>query len=278
MAHLSATETALAEWSANVLPEYGTHTGPETGVAVPGLMIGEIEYDPIKHLPTSINPFSMLEAATGVLQVQEVLPDHPLRVGIVYDASDPAEDPRITCAKTRLKEELRESISQSIPGYSDHLSQFAIVSDAAGRPYDGVTYIQADRDPSVTARSVAAVCLRGLTFIISDFSRLKFGATGAETPVAAVAIKVNHPFDLALPAGVGTLSMGGVEEVNTNKRRELAQKNSELRASQARIAQELGANGLTLAQVIYQPRLVSGIDFIATDDAIAQAVTQLQRL
>ncbi len=277
MSQLPLTEALLGDYQANQWPVSGSHTYNEVADAISGLVIGEALYDPVKHLPTAINPFSLMEMALDEPHVLSVLPAFGLEVNVVVDRTSKEEDPRFTRAKLSLADKLTASIERALPGFSDRQKLY-VLGDTSQRSYDrDIEYVAVEASESGFTTAVADICVNGLNFVISDFYSLRKSINSSKRFNNTVGIKVNHPFELALPANVGTIALGGAEEVNTSKRRELKRKNDSLQTHHAKIITILDSLGVFTANVVYDPQHPSGLRFDEADRQIAAALTGLEQ-
>jgi hypothetical protein len=274
MAVFSQTESALAELSANNNMRFGTHTRYDLASGVPGLIIGEQIYDPAKHLGSAINPMSFLAEVTGEQYVQQVLPSHSLDMKLIIDRSARQEDPRITAYKARVGREVASAIHSALPGIGDNLHAYVLGNHEDDTEAE---FIEATSDPKTNAKMIADVCMGGLAFVISDFGRLPLAAQSDDSS-EVIAVKVNHPFELALPANVGTISLGGLREVRTNKAKELTAYNDIQSAGHQAIYDSFEVARIPVASVRFDHKQPLGFDDIAADSAIAGAVQAIQYL
>lgn len=274
MALFSQTESALSELSANNNMRFGTHTRYDLASGVPGLIIGEQLYDPAKHLASAINPMSFLAEVTDARYVQQVLPSHSLDMKLVFDRSARHEDPRITAYKERVGSEIAAAIKSALPGIGDNLQSYVLGSHEDELEAE---FIEASNNPEGNARTITDICFGGLAFVISDFNRLPM-ASQAHDSSELIAIKVNHPFELALPANVGTISLGGLREVRTNKAKELVAYNESQAARHQAIEAGFAVARIPVASVRFDHKQPLGFDDIAADSAIASAVQAIDYL
>jgi len=278
MANLEKTEAALADYAANRGLLFGIHDAEEFKVGAQGRDVGEIPFDPAQHDVSAINPLSIWESVTGEPHVRVALPERPLHLTIVtqHRAAGRSDYPQMNQARQRLASELGAAINESLPGITDRAWNYAVGEAVEGVADSDVEVIDTNGDPLVEARTIAELCRDGLTFVISDFLALPLER---EACSGAVAIKANHAFDIALPAGYGSLPTnirGG--EVNTDKPRELVRVNRSLQERHDRTAQRLETAGIAMAHILFNWRdyPTQGFDMELADERIAAAISALQ--
>jgi len=274
MSRLVQTEAMLADLSALELPQLGGHYGNDPSVGVPGRLLAEIPYNPAQHLPTHINPLSVMGQATDQLYVREVLPRLPLSMRVITQHSRNKTDSVIDNHKLYLAERLKDAISEAVPHTSDKVFAYhvgnsgEVVSD-----YD-TDFIEVG-DDSEAAIAVADLCRDGLAFVISDFSHLPLHEVENGHFEATVGIKVNHPSDLGfLPDGV--YALGGEAEADTRTVKGQNDANVMLANYDNLLKTRMKQAGLVMAQVVLDHRYAqaSGFDISAADESIAQAIRQ----
>src|SRR5690606_16110980 len=135
-------------------------------------------------------------------------------------------DSRIAASKLTATDTVANGIVEAMPAL-DFLEKVTIVDN------DDNTRDEAD---------VYEAVAEGLSFIVSDFQRFEL-AEKFSNRADVVALKVNHPMELEVPANVGHLILGGLVEINTNNARELAAYNAELADYHADIVARIKATG-----------------------------------
>jgi hypothetical protein len=214
----------------------------------------------------------------GEPHVRVAVPERPLHVTVVthHRSAGKSDFYQMNAARQRLAGELSGAISESLPGITDRAWSYAIGEAVEESIESDVEIIRSNGDPLAEAKTIEELCQNGLTFVISDFLALPLDISDHSTTVA---IKANHSFDLALPAGFGSLptNVGG-GEVNTDKPKDLGRVNqAQLEKHQQTVAR-LEAAGIAVAQVLFNwidyPR--EGFDIEAADQHIAGAILELQ--
>jgi len=273
MRGLPRTEEALNELIANQPRGTGTHAQEHARRSRSGRMLGYVPFNPIRHLPTDITPFSPMAVALGHDEVRKIQPTRPLNANIVLDFQAKNELPGVTKAKVDLAKDLRQTLDDALTNPHDRLQVYTL-----GRlgTYAGIQNyaepLTSDTRPEAAREALESLASRDFTVVVSDFEWLSPAQDTENTLRNAVAIKVNHRFERELPAKIGMFSLGGWAEVNTDKRRELAAANRDLAAHHDQVVAGLEAAGASVASVVFDPRLSQGFDVLATDQAIAQAV------
>jgi hypothetical protein len=243
------------------------------------MIIGEVPFNPAKHLPSSINPLSLMEQVTGVQHVRQVIPRNPLDVNIVVH-NDPAQrdDPEwMTKAKLQLASTFRDVFTEVLP-VSDRVHTYIIGDRVSELTEPETEYLDNTQDPDVTAQAVAEICQDGLAVVLSTFRNLPLDQVKNANYDSAVAVKTNHLFEVELQPGVGKWKTGDEKNpvVNTGKPKELAIWNDILLQRDATLKARLGEAGLAVAQVIFDPRRRPyGFDLAKTDHSVAEALRSI---
>ena len=278
MANLEATESAIADFTANRGLLFGIHEAEEFKVGGVGRDVGEVMFDPAKHDAAAINPLSIWESVLGEPHVRVAIPERPLHINVIahHRSTGKSDFYQMNAARQRLAGELSNAISESLPGITDRSWSYAI-GEAAGETADSdVEVIGTNGDPVLEAKTIAELCRDGLTFVISDFLALPLDAADYQTTVA---VKANHSYDLELPAGYGRLPTnveGG--EVNTENPKELARVNRAQQEQHDQTVARLEAAGIAVAQVLFnwKDQPLNGFDVEAADQSIAGAISGLK--
>jgi hypothetical protein len=279
VALLFETEAAISDLSANWQRMLGAHGNYDPAVAVPGMIIGEAPFNPAKHLPSAINPFSLMEQVAGVQHVRQVIPRNPLDVSIVVH-NDPAQrdDPEwMTRAKLQLASTFKDIFTEVLP-VSDRVHTYVIGDRTSELAEHEIEYLDNTLDPNATARTVAEICQDGLAVVLSTFKNLPLDGVKNANYDSAVAVKTNHLFEVELQPGAGKWKTGDVRNpiVNAGKPKELAVWNDTLRQRHAALKARLGQAGLAVAQVIFDPRhRPYGFDLARTDHSVAEALRSI---
>lgn len=279
MALLIETETAIADLSANRQVLSGSHHGLEPAVGVRGMLIGEVEFNPAKHPPSAISPFSIMEQVTGAQYVRQVIPRSSLNVNIVVH-NDPAQrdDPEwMTKAKLQLASTFRDVFTEVLP-VSDRVHTYIIGDRASEFTEHETEYLDNTDDPAVTAHTVAEICQDGLAVVLSTFKNLPLDQVKNANYDSTVAVKTNHLFEVELQPGPAKWRTGDKQfpEVNSKKPKQLAAWNDILRQRDAALKTRLGEAGLAVAQVVFDPRhRPYGFDLAKTDHSMAEALREI---
>ncbi|MES2971069.1 MAG: hypothetical protein V4702_01980 [Patescibacteria group bacterium] len=269
MPALPETQQALSDLPANSLLGGGEHMLNDIRTGTEGRYVGSIPYDPRDHFPHDIDPLSPTGIALGEDYVRQVRPTRPLTFSLAIDQTARAENPVLTAAKKSLAESLADSLDLTVsPG--DRVFSYVVRSD--NKPSDDWRYetVQAEDSEAFTS-TLLGLANRGLTIVISDFRRVNFAHPELDLS-GIVAVKTNHKLERNLPAGIGVVSLGGYNSVNTNKKRELLRANKLLHNSHEDIVAGLNNAGAGVASVVIDPKHPDGFNLRATDQAIATAI------
>ncbi|HEX5456519.1 MAG TPA: hypothetical protein VFW77_04095 [Candidatus Saccharimonadales bacterium] len=269
MARLQRTHDALASLEANAGHAYGEHVRRSVQTGYDGVYIGEAEFDPTRHEPSDIDPFAMGEALDRP-HVSQVFPSRPLHINIVADRTGRAEDPRVTAIKDAAVVGLVGSIDESLPGVTD---QSFIYLAGRGDIANAETLRASSRNE--LPGQISDLALDGLTIVISDFHGMRFDRSSLD---GVVAVKLNHPLERAIPAGVGRISLGGEYELDTRDGAQLGEYNRLLQAHHDSAVAGLESAGAVVASVISDPRYEQGYDIAAADGGIAAAIGEMSSL
>ncbi len=270
---LTETQNVLAEIAASRAEEFGAHFSSQPQTGMPGMVISELEYDPALHEPQHIAHFSLMEMVTGTPHVQLVLPEQPLDVKVITHHEAGRDHPEFARLKLFLGRQLKHAIEEAMPGATDRVHAYHIGDKKDGLDWD-VKYIPASAESLQTAKTVADLCMDGLTFVISDFNHLPLQDVGGASYPATIAVKANHMSDLAIPKG-RVFRLGGRREVSRDE--DSLKMNAKLMAYHQRIEQGLESVGIKVAPVVLSAKDVktTGFDVSATDATIANAARRV---
>jgi len=276
MTELHRTQEALAEIAASDLAGYGTHLLSDVQTGVLGLVLGEVDYDPRRDVPTAIVMSSVREMATGQPQVRQYVPQQLLTANVIIHERASTDSYGIHEAKRHMAAELQQAIAESMPGLTDEVVTYAVGEMASVHHGQEIEVRTTDGNPLTDAKTISELCRDGLAFVISDFLRLPLDEVPGASYPATVAVKTNHRIEMALPAGVGTLTTIGGGEVNTNKPKELQRVNELLTRLHAGTIERLGRVGIGVAHIVLAPKLQAGYKITEADKAISDAVSHIK--
>ncbi len=278
MSELSLTQDVLSEMAANGLDGYGTHLLADVQTGIPGLVLSEVDYNPRRDSPTAIVMSSVREMVTGQPQVRQYAPQQLLSANVIIHERGSTDSYGISEAKRHMAAELRQAITESMPGLTDEVTTYA-VGEKAGLYHDlDIEAWTTDGDPLTDAKTISELCRDGLAFVIGDFLQLPLERVSGASYPATVAVKTNHRIEMALPANVGTLPTIGGGEVNTNKPKELQRVNEALASLHAETIARLGRLGIAVAHIVLAPHFTAGYETTAADRAISRAISRIQPL
>jgi len=270
MPTLPHLQHALEQLPASQLLRSGEHGSMRLKVGAQGLAVGEAPFDPTIHDPESIDPLATWGLVTEEPYVSIVEPQYSFDINVVVDNSPSNDDPGIIATRRLLGRQLLRAVDESSV-QTDHLHAY-IIGSPEGLPYDYRTeFIKPD--PGV--KKLGEIGASGLTFVISDFNELALEQLDPRDMTTTVGIKVNHPFELSLPAGKGKWARGdGKPATNTNRPGPLQARNTELRQLHERTVQRMQRAGMTVAHVLFDESKVAtlGIDIPQADRAITSAL------
>lgn len=263
MVRFPATSNKIAELEAIIPRKTGLHLLQRQAVSVGGLDMGSTDFDAARHLPHMIDPLAVMAEVTGTPQVRIQKPANPLLINIVADLRNAGDDPRIRSMKDRAIQSVLEGLTSAVPNL-DPSFVYRVEGDHA--------------NPEQVARDnegILQICSDGLCFVISDFKLFK--NKGEFSPRADVlALKVNHPLERKAPSGVGSISLGGLVEIDTDDPRQVDQANQMLGDYHASIIDGLLNCGVkTVGSGLVMPNLTDMIDAQKTDEVLAKMVSSL---
>jgi hypothetical protein len=199
------------------------HRGRDMVVVSSGPVVSERPFDIHSDDITQIDPLSLASRMTHgrELYVPIRTPERSLPVNIVAH-SDPLErhDPQeILLGRKILTRELQNSLEDALP-QDDRINFFVVGQRDPHLVEPWVDYLEGTEEPLAAAHAVADLCRDGLTIVISTFKNLPL-EQAQKHPRAAVAVKVNHQWDLQLQPDTGTHDTGEptMPVVHTNMRR-----------------------------------------------------------
>lgn len=270
------TERAFAELSANDILRTGQHVHEQMKSGGIGIELGNIPFDPEIHRTGDIDYLSPITAATGELQARQVLPTRSLLVNSVVDYRGGRAYESVIQAKKQVQDRIRDALENALPGHGDRMIDYAIGSSDLSivHKHTDLGFDLREREEA-GSEEIAALSYRGLTLVIGSFNRLNF--EGYRNLNNLVALKVNHPAERQIPAGVGFVSLGGAVEVDTNNPKQLDEVNRRLENRHMEIVDKLEEAGISVASVVLKPNAPDKIDTEETDRAIAEGVRSMAK-
>lgn len=269
---LPETEQALADLASNNVRMSGMHATGTLRVGTQGMYVDTETYDPVKHSPLDIDPLSPFSLVYGEDQVTRVMPERPLGANVLIDLTARHEHPVVGQAKTKFAYDLSGAIKASLPGMNDRLYSYVTTGVQGGNniPFDHE--IIKVENPDELNDIVNDLVVGGLTFVISDFRTVSPARLSHRLNNSLIAVKVNHPSERVIPAGVGHVPLGNGKLVNSNKPKQLAAINEQLEAQHTAIVDGLEAAGAAVVSIITAPSQPNLYDSQAADQALAEAI------
>ncbi len=269
---LPRTHDALIELAANSQFAVGVHSHDQIRTGQMGIPLGSVEFDPYKHEVTDIDLLSVMGEATGEHYVNEVLPNKPVNINVLTDYQNTGDIPKISSLKKLISFALTETIEGALPSITDRQFNYSFGPLPEDVRTTNTPESLASETEEQRAESIKGLCVNGLTLIISDFRNFPAAYLLQNELSDAVAIKVNHPAQLKIPANVGVISLGKGVEVNTNIPASLNIVNSHLATQREKLLTNLGYAGLSVVEVVYDPKQPSKFDDTKTDSDLAEAL------
>jgi len=279
MSLLPETQDALLEFGASQEYMFGLHEANEPRAGMQGRNIAEVPFDPVRHSPLAINPFSVWEQVLGVPHVKVNIPGRPLNANVViHQPASEGLDHTYRYGEHRrwLARKLGTAIIDSMPGITDRTWVYSI-GEAADEVTDPDTeVITTNGDPQEESDRIAEICKSGLTFVVSGFLRLPLHEQDKATFPSTVGVKANVLTDRGIvPSGLVVRSGVKAGEVNTANSDDV-QENSELLEQQhTRVVKRLKGTGIAVASVVLARKVAYGFEAAVADAAIARAVRQV---
>jgi hypothetical protein len=271
MEDLPETRNALMQMLSDEQMRAGVHLADYVTVGAVGVPVGERIFDPHLHSVEDIDLMWM----TGMPHVEEVVPFKPLEMNVVLHRNP--NDKRMPDWLKPLgayKQEVASNVASAVfeaKQFGDEANYF-VVGDTENESLTdwNAEIVRDTEDPEAASQAIADICLRGLTFVISDFNDLKIqNNSGVQR---SVAIKVNHSLELEVPKVKAIIPFGGLKEVNASNKKQLAKFNEELERTHSDIRLGLGSAGLVVAQVVLDMNKSGSLNAQATDSVIAHAI------
>jgi hypothetical protein len=274
------TESALSELPSNMNEGRGRHSSFEIKTGVPGVKIGESEYDPSKHTPMDIDPMSMMGMITGNPYVRQVIPSRPIEANIIIHNSPNSSRSDIFQVKSNLASTLSSEISRAMPAIRDRVNCY-IVGEESEISSEllrlGVNYLDGTENPEVADITTADLCMNGLAFVISDFEELALDKTGNRFS-RTIGIKVNHQYEVDMSELRGRrveIGAGGARSIRAWKAKEFDSFNQSLIDHDQSIVNRLQSVGISVARVIANNNDVQGFSVNNADQEISRVIKRL---
>lgn len=272
------TSAALRELGATTTYGIGVHTHPTIAVGVPGLTLGDVQFNPAKHDFLDVNHFSLMGEATGDLHVTEVLPNRPLNLNIVTDLGSIWDARVVTRRKAQAARDIGEGILAAMPSLTDRATTYTVGDSPRNPARSGETRLVSldEARESGRAESVAALAPEGPLVVFSDFIHLPLEEHVTEDVARNVlAVKINHPFERKIPANIGVLALNAGYDLDTSKKRQLARANARLDDRHAGVMARLENAGITVVDIILDPKQPGGFDQHYADVRVAEGLKAL---
>ena len=282
------TESAISEVMASLPMGMGGHIEQRIVSGAHGMAVGEVPFDPTRHNPGDIKPFSIMSEVLGEPFVDQVLPMRPLEVQIVSDYGNTSDIGDIAVSKMLAIHSVSDGLETTM-GIGDKLFEYAVgLSEtpdflaSVDRPSQYSAPLRPNEvilegrevDAEYRAQTVGMLCLNGLTIVLSDFHSLPLDQIDTDFS-KTLAVKINHPFERRIPANVGVIGVGSDIEVNTNSSRQLKKTNEMLEARHREVVSKLQNSGIHVVSLVTKPSDPSGIDLRIADNAIANGLKAL---
>lgn len=276
MINLPETESAFSQLTSNMAHGDGMHTLYRPAVGSSSRIIGEEEFNPLKHNPLHVNPLSFGGIVTGKNHVQVVNPNKPVATNLViHRCVDALEDSQVAAAKAILMDGMATTMEQVAldAGMGNVVTRY-VVGHPLDYDWDDIRneIVPAETEED-TAEEIRTISSEGLTFIFSTFDDLRFDEK--DFLQGAVAVKINHARDLYVTPGQGVIPAGEIREVDTDDPEELEVVNEILAGYHASIENSLNAAGLLVARVIFDGSGEYGIDIDKTDTELSTKIIEL---
>lgn len=272
----SETSQAIAELATTERYSYGEHTRYDPTVASMGISVGHETYDPTRHDPFNIDYFSIMGMVTGEEQVRVVQPDKPFWTVILRDETTRRELASLRNLKQAARAQVSEDVYRAMP-MTDYVERIVVSDEQADIALERDERLELVDDRSDVLHRAAHLALEGaLVVVISDFHRIEPASQGNRSNAGFVAVKVNHVDELTIRPNQGFCSLGGTNEINTNKPRILELTNRRLRDQHDQTVEMVTSYGGSAATIVVRPNLSQSAGRLykadRADRAIAGAV------
>ena len=281
MNRLEETSAALYDLLSYQNTSFGQHLRHDIVSGQSGNKIGETRFDPSIHNIASINPIALTSIAFGdeVPYVDVVMPYHGIKLNVIVDDDSGRENSHdwlkpVTDYRRKVGHQIMKALEDSKQP-NDSIEMHVIGSPSDPSIYDRQAMIHETNTALQSATRAAEICQTGLSFLISNFAKLPITEGTNYDFKRAIAVKANYPLELNYPGNTGVWSLGGRKSVNTNYPPELAKVNQRLFEWHASIGERLGAKGLQLAKIVYDPNYSDGFNRDAIDKELAKSIKRL---
>jgi hypothetical protein len=280
---LIETRHALIQLRSQRAARAGIHLAEKIAVGVPGVPVGHSMYDPNLHPGEAIDPSAAMEWATGLPHVTVRVPFRPEHINLVVH-TDPAERllPSYLQPVRKQKLELAQGLFKALSVTkmpTDKINYVVLGDPVSAEELEAESvYVPESESPEIAAKAVAELCVRGLTFVISDFNKLPLGQNN-QIFQRTLAIKTNHKLELELPHTKRKvdLSVGSGRSIKLWKKNEVDKANQSLAIKHRGLRAFLGSLGMEVAQVAHDNHQNVADNVTSADEAIASAVRNIAR-
>ncbi len=274
MAVLNETARAVSNLKGN-FPQYGNHLSTSIGIGETGILVGEEMFDADIHEVSDIDPLSLTGFALGedFNFVNQEIPFRAMDMRVVVESDLGQSRMDWLRPVEKAKEDAARSFIDTlyrVKNPEDLLSLYVIGSKENSEAFGPRAIFEQTEDPEDNADAIADLCRKGLNIVISNFElpirreRHDFSRT--------LGIKINHERELQLLPNTGFWSMGGIEDVDTHKRKQLVHANERLAIKHTAITDRLQKAGMQVVQIAVNGK---GVDWQSYDERIARAVEKI---
>lgn len=260
MVRFPESRNQIEDLSANLPRHTGLHQLQQQAVSVGGLDIGSMDFDPMRHLAHQIDPLSVMQDISGMDQVRIQLPSNPLLVTIVGDYRFGSDAKEIKKMKTEATDSIINGLVEIIPSL-DPTDTYKL---------EGIGTEESDE------RELLELCGEGLCIVISDFKKLSFKKSFSDR-ADVLALKLNHPAEMGVVPNRGTISLGGLYELDTNNPAQVKAANALLEKRHHERMTRLHNAGARAGSALIRPESVDIIDCKAVDKSIATMLKSIRR-
>lgn len=259
MVYFPQSRNEIEDLSAHLAKHAGLHRLQQQAVSVGGLDVGSMDFNPSRHSPHLIDPLAVTQDVFDTPQVRLQLPSNPMIVSLVGDYRFGSDLEPIRNMKTDAVDSILKGLVDATPSL-DRID---------------VKKITEEQDDNKVAAELLELCSVGLCIVVSDFRKFALERPFSDR-ADVLALKVNHPAERAIMANVGTISLGGIAEINTNNPAQVQVANAKLEKRHFERMQALQRAGAKAGAVLVAPNLPLRIDPQTTDAVIASLVRQIQ--